>query len=187
MIQLKNWRKIAIWLHRDLGYFFVGMVVIYTISGIALNHRNDWSPSFIVVNQTIETGFTQDQERITQKVIEQCLKENDVRDPYRGHDFPSAYKLKVFTKKGSMLVDLETGTGEYEALKRRPVFYQVNFLHTTSKRAWIWFSDIFCVGLLIITITGTVMRKGRNGMRGRGGLLVGCGILLPILFLFFLS
>lgn len=186
-MSFKNWRKVATWLHRDLGYFFVGMVIIYTISGIALNHRNDWNPSLVVVHQTIETGFTLDQANITQDSIVQCLDDNHVADPYRGHDFPSTYKLKVFTKKGSMLVDLETGTGEYEALKKRPLFYQFNFLHTTSKRAWIWFSDIFCIGLLIITITGIVMRKGRHGIRGRGGWLIAAGVILPIIFLYALS
>jgi len=121
-MSFKNWRKVATWLHRDLGYFFVGMVIIYTVSGIALNHRNDWNPSLVVVHQTIETGFTQDQDSITQERIVKCLEGNHVTDPYRGHDFPSVYKLKVFTKKGSMLVDLESGAGEYEALKRRPVW-----------------------------------------------------------------
>lgn len=182
-MKLKNWRKLATLLHREIGYFFVGMTVVYAISGIALNHRNDWNPSFIVHRQEIETTFGEDHSKITTAAIKKCLADNKLNDPYRGHDFPSQSKLKIFTKKGSLFVHLDTGKGEYEALKRRAVFYQVNFLHTDSRTAWIVFSDIFCVGLLIIAITGTVMRKGRHGMKGRGGWLVAAGIAAPIIFL----
>ena len=185
-MKFKNWRKLATNLHRDFGYFFVGTIIVYAISGIALNHREDWNPSFIVIRKEIETPFRKDRNKITRKAIEACLSEHKIEDPYRAHDFPSALKLKVFTKKGSLFVDLETGSGEYESLKRRALFYQVNFLHTNTNIAWLWFSDIFCGGLLLIAITGTIMRKGRHGLKGRGGWLVAAGIVAPVAFLILL-
>ncbi len=33
-----NWRKWNRWIHRELGFLFFGMTIIYGISGIALNH-----------------------------------------------------------------------------------------------------------------------------------------------------
>ncbi|MDE6692649.1 MAG: peptidase, partial [Muribaculaceae bacterium] len=32
-------------LHRDLGIFFAGIIVIYALSGIFMNHRRDINPS----------------------------------------------------------------------------------------------------------------------------------------------
>ncbi len=45
-----NIRKTLRWLHRDFGYFVVGITFIYTISGIAMNHRQDWNPHYSMVS-----------------------------------------------------------------------------------------------------------------------------------------
>ncbi len=183
-MNFKNWRKTATLLHRDVGYFFAGVVVVYAISGIALNHKEDWDPSFVVERLEVETPYRADnKDTVTRESVTRLLGEKNIGDTYRGHDFPSASKLKVFTKKGSLFVNLDTGTAEYEALKRRPFFYQVNFLHQNPGRAWTFFSDAFCGGLLLVTITGLVMRKGKHGLKGRGGILAALGILVPIVFL----
>jgi uncharacterized protein len=29
-------------IHRDIGYLITGLIIIYTLSGIALNHKYDW-------------------------------------------------------------------------------------------------------------------------------------------------
>jgi hypothetical protein len=46
-----NWRKWNRAIHRDLGYLCFGLTLIYTISGIAMNHIQDWNP-----NYKIESG-----------------------------------------------------------------------------------------------------------------------------------
>ena len=43
----KNWRTQLRALHRDLGFLAVGLTLIYATSGIAVNHINDWNPSFV--------------------------------------------------------------------------------------------------------------------------------------------
>ena len=43
--------------HRDLGYFFSVLILIYCISGIALNHVDDWNPDFIISKKNI--SFTE--------------------------------------------------------------------------------------------------------------------------------
>ena len=40
------WRRWSIVLHRDVGYLAVGLTLAYGISGIAVNHRADWNPSY---------------------------------------------------------------------------------------------------------------------------------------------
>src|SRR5882724_7953122 len=39
-------------LHRDIGYFAVGLTIVYAISGLAVNHLKDWDPNFSQVNRT---------------------------------------------------------------------------------------------------------------------------------------
>ena len=48
-----KWRKWNIAIHRDFGYFFFGMTLIYAISGIALNHLDDWNPKYILTTKNI--------------------------------------------------------------------------------------------------------------------------------------
>ena len=31
-------------LHRDIAYFYVGLLIAFSLSGIILNHRQDWYP-----------------------------------------------------------------------------------------------------------------------------------------------
>jgi hypothetical protein len=35
-----NWRN----LHRDLGYFYIGLIVSFAFSGLLMNHREMWHP-----------------------------------------------------------------------------------------------------------------------------------------------
>ena len=51
-----KWRKWNKAVHRDFGYFFFGMVVIYSLSGIAINHINDWNPNYVVITEDIEVN-----------------------------------------------------------------------------------------------------------------------------------
>lgn len=39
-------RKLLRILHRDFGYFIVGMTIVYGLSGIYLNHRHDFNPDY---------------------------------------------------------------------------------------------------------------------------------------------
>ena len=41
-----NWRLTLRNLHRDFGFFAVGLTVIYALSGLAVNHIGQWDPSF---------------------------------------------------------------------------------------------------------------------------------------------
>ncbi|HQL31599.1 MAG TPA: hypothetical protein PLM67_15390, partial [Thermoanaerobaculales bacterium] len=42
-------RRLVIATHRDVGYFIAGLTVIYAVSGIAVNHIDDWNPSYVDV------------------------------------------------------------------------------------------------------------------------------------------
>ena len=94
--------------------------------------------------------------------------------------------MKVFLKGGSNLqVNVQTGTAVYESVTRRPFLIAVVRLHYNPGQWWTVFADIFAVGLILITVSGIIMLKGKKGIAGRGGIELVAGILIPLAFLFF--
>ena len=46
--------------HRDLAYFFLGLIIAFSISGIFLNHRQSWHPRRYTYNsQEISVSLPQ--------------------------------------------------------------------------------------------------------------------------------
>ena len=99
--------------------------------------------------------------------------------------YPSGNKLNIFIEGGSIQINTLTGEGRVERISKRPVFYQFNFLHYNPGKWWKWFSDIYCIALILVTITGLFIVKGKNGITRRGAILTVIGIILPLLFLLF--
>lgn len=178
-----NFRKINRVLHRDLSYFFAGMVIIYSVSGIALNHLHQWNPNYIISKVEFEANLPADTSAINLEVIEQFTT-----DIYSGqvlsYYYPKPETLKAFVKNGTITFNLTNGSAMLERVERRPIFSQLNFLHYNNPRRW-WtaFSDIFAVALIVITLTGLFIIKGKNGITRRGAILVAAGFILPILAL----
>lgn len=46
MVRIRRLLRI---LHRDFGYFIVGMTVVYGLSGIFLNHQHDFNPNYNII------------------------------------------------------------------------------------------------------------------------------------------
>jgi uncharacterized protein len=178
-----NWRKINRVLHRDFGYFFFGMCIIYGLSGIALNHRHDWNPNYIITQKEVKVNLPEKSERLDRYAVKDILKEIG-EDSYKTH-ITSTNNLRIFIDGGSVNINLTTGEGNLEKIRRRPVFYEVNFLHyNTPRKLWTWFSDIYAGALILISITGLFILKGKNGITRRGAWLTGAGIIIPLILLY---
>lgn len=183
MKKIRKWSRI---LHRDIGYFFFGATVIYALSGIALNHLSDWNPNYTVSVKEFTTELDLNKSDKTKENVLLLLDKIASRDEYKKHYYPEKEKLKIFLQGGSSVeVDTRSGQGLAEFLKRRPLFYQANYLHYNPHRWWTWFSDIFAVALIILAVTGIIIIKGKKGITGRGAWLTTLGILVPLLFLLF--
>jgi uncharacterized protein len=171
--------------HRDIGYFFFGMTIIYAISGIALNHRHQWNPNYIITREEFKTEVSIGPGEADRDYALQKLRELGIDAAYRTH-IMAGMTFRIFVEGGSVSLDLSDGTGFYEIIRKRPFFNQVNFLHYNSPRhLWTWFSDIYAGGLIILAITGLFVLKGKTGITGRGAWLTGAGILIPLIFLYF--
>lgn len=177
-----KWRKWNRAIHRDFGYFFLGMTIIYGLSGIALNHMKDWNPNYVISTWDIET------EPLTQKPdkakIISILEDFDEEDNYKNHYFPSDNRVKIFLEDGTAFIDLYTGKGLMELTKRRMLFREVNYLHYNPIKYWTWYSDIFSGALIILGISGILIPRGSRGITKRGSWLTIVGILIPVIYLF---
>jgi hypothetical protein len=183
MKALRKWSRI---LHRDIGYFFIFTSLIYGISGIALNHMSDWNPNYSVELKHFTTNLDLGNTSFVKTNILKLLDNIDDSDNYKKHYYPNKSQLKIFLKGGSsIIVNVKNGNGTAEYLKRRPVFYESNFLHYNPNRIWTWFSDAFAAALILFSITSLFMVKGKKGIIGRGGIYLVLGIIIPIVFLMF--
>lgn len=178
-----KWRKWNRAIHRDLGYLFFALTVIYALSGIAVNHINDWNPNYIITHRQhsleIPAG-TIDKDKVLA-----MLATIGERDSYKKFYFPNERQLKVFIEGGSLVVDLETGNGVIEKIRRRPVFHLVNYLHYNPGKWWTAVADIYAVGLFLIAVSGLFIMKGSKGITRRGAWLTLAGIIVPLLFILF--
>lgn len=170
--------------HRDIGYLIAGLTIIYSISGIALNHKHDWNPNYIIEQMPVTTSIDLSRENITEELVLEFLDQAGEKDNYKTFYFPAGDKLTVFLQEGTIQYNVKNRTGYIEKVSRRPLLYQFNFLHYNPGKWWKWFSDVFCVALIIVTVTGLFIVKGRNGITRRGAILTAIGIILPLLFLF---
>lgn len=181
-----TFRKWSRTIHRDLSYFFAGMVIIYAISGIFMNHRDSINPNYTVTRQEfrIEEDLSE-KSKVNDQLIISILEPLDEADNFTKFYYPAPNQIKVFLKGGSSLViNTATGAAVYEGVKKRPLVSDFVKLHFNPGKWWTWFADAFAVSLIIITITGVVMVKGPKGLWGRGGIEMVLGILVPIIFLF---
>jgi hypothetical protein len=175
--KLRRW-NIA-W-HRDLGYFFSTLIIIYCISGIALNHIGDWNPDFIIYKKSIKLPATYTRPQVNDKLIADFSKQVE-EDTYRVFDFPTDNQVKIYYDNATLHINLEKGTGAYEKVVKRHLFYETNVIHRNSLKGWKWVSDIFAVMLIIISITGLFILKGKYGFRRRGIWIMAAGLLLPLI------
>lgn len=177
-------RKLNRVTHRDIGYLITGMTIIYALSGIALNHKHDWNPNYLVDQKQFATEIEFTRDTSNEERVKELLIEIGEDKKYKTSYYPKGDLLTIFLVGGTVQINTQTGIGYSELVSKRPVFYQANFLHYNPGVWWKWFSDIFCVALILVTITGLFIIKGKNGITGRGAILTAIGVILPLLFLF---
>jgi len=180
----KKLRKFNRATHRDLGYFFVALILVYALSGIAINHINDWNPSYVLHTETYDIKADVSKE-LDKKYVKEILKDVGVKNSYRKHYITSDGDCKVFVKNGLVTINMKSGLVSSEITQRRVVFHAVNWLHYNPNAVWKWISDIFAGALIILAISGMFILKGKNGLKWRGAILIIAGVVLPLVFLYF--
>lgn len=121
-------RKLNRIVHRDLGYFFTGMILIYCITGIFLNHARDWNPYYYTKVDRIAFTLPIDTNRISRELIIEKLAGND-EFSVKSYYYPEPGTVKIFLKNGTITAQLGTDSALVEQSFRRPLLYQLNLMH----------------------------------------------------------
>jgi hypothetical protein len=175
-----KWRPWLRALHRDIGYFVVGLTFIYALSGLAVNHIADWDPSFHQIDRTHELGaaLSGTDEQIKQHVLGRLGIDEAPREVYR-----AGQALEIVFDRRTLHVDTASGRVVEEGQEPRLFLRLANWLHLNrGKKAWTIVADSYAVFLLFLATSGLFMIPGRKGLLGRGALIALLGALVPALY-----
>lgn len=175
-------------IHRDFAYFYLGLIIAFSFSGIFLNHRRDWHPRRYTYSATEITipAVGQPDSIVNDAFIEAFTKTQGIKDNLRRF-VVDKNQLSISYEKHDVKIDLSTGKGKIEEYRTTPVLGQMTQLHVDTSKWWIYYSDLFGIGMLVIAFTGMFIQKGENSFRSRGWKLALIGIIFPLIFLFLLS
>jgi uncharacterized protein len=179
---LRRWNNA---IHRDLGYFFFGMTIIYALSGIILNHfksgdfiHPDYSKRYEQFNIPLQPGIVADK-AFALKALSRVHEEDHFKSFVSGNGY-----IDIFFTNGSLYVDLITGKAELEKKTPRYVLREFNLLHYNSIKNWFtWFSDAYAVGLILLAVSGLFVLRGKNGLKWRGAVLALIGVIIPAIII----
>lgn len=179
-----GWRWWFHVIHRDAGYLCVGLVLVYAISGIAVNHVADWNPSYAITRWDDAIGPVAHGDTVDDAVAGEVLARLSLPREWLTLFQPGPHQLRIVRENHTIDVQLDSGRVEHSVVAERPVIHATNVLHLNHQKGlWTWVADAFAVALAALAITGMFLLKGRNGITGRGLWLVGAGVLLPLGFL----
>lgn len=161
-----------------------GLTIIYSISGIAVNHVSDWNPNYIITKDTLSVPSGIDSTMSSEDLVKSLINNFTVSDTVKSYFRSSPYSIDIFFEGKTLSTNFRKNIVTLETVENRTIIRETNFLHLNNpKKLWTWIADIFAVGLIILAITGIFMIKGKKGITGRGKWFVLIGILIPILFL----
>ena len=182
MAERARWRPPLRALHRDAGYLAVGLTVVYALSGLAVNHVADWDPSFVSYERVVSVPvpLPAGDAEAARAVLAALAVDAQPREVYRA----SPTQLEVALDKRALHIDTQTGRVVDEGQRPRFFLRAANWLHLNrGKRGWRWFADAYAVMLLFLALSGLFMLPGRRGLGGRGAILAGVGVLVPLVYL----
>src|SRR5882672_6895465 len=116
--------------HRDLAYFFLGLIIAFSISGIFLNHRQSWHPRRYVYNsKEINIPIPAGKEAITDEFIADFTKSQNIEDNLRRFAVDDKNTLRISYASNDVQIDITTGVGKIESYRVTPLLGQMTQLH----------------------------------------------------------
>jgi len=176
-------KNFSYWLrgiHRNLGFFMVGLCLVYGVSGFMLNHMDGKDPAFKTTEIRVELKKGMDADAITAEwntdsELPHLKKVIRIDDKH----------FRIMLEGGIGIYNSLTGVTEYETHEKRFVIYWLNRLHSNRINGWSPMGDFFAFSLVFFAISGLFMVKGKNGIVGKGKWYLLVGLLIPILYVIF--
>lgn len=176
------WRAWLRAIHRDVGYLLVGLTFVYALSGLAVNHIDDWNANYIEWDRTHELPEgvpTDDDEAAAKAVLTQLGIEQPPTEIYRIDE----RELEILIDDRTLNVRFDTHKIQDRGRSDRFFIRAANWLHLNrGKQAWTYIADGYAFLLLFLATSGMFMIKGKKGLIGRGAILVALGSAIPILY-----
>ena len=178
----RSWRRWIVAFHRDAGYLCAALTLIYAVSGVAVNHIQDWNPNYRIVREErrFEPIPVTSKEELAARLVERLGLEGPPKDAFRSRP----ERIALFYDGWSVEADVAAGTAVIEKPRERAFFFDVNFLHLNRARGlWTWIADLYAGALAFLALSGIFILKGRQGLAGRGKWLLVAGLAVPLAFL----
>jgi hypothetical protein len=175
----RRWNRI---IHRDVGYFCVALTLVYAVSGIAVNHIDDWNPNYVVAREErrFEPVSVSDQETMVLQLVSRLALPGPPKASFRRNP----EQIQLFYDGWSVVADAPAGTATIERTRRRFLLFDANYLHLNRpKGLWTWAADIYAGLLGLLAVTGIFILHGRQGLGGRGKWFILAGLAVPVVFL----
>ena len=158
-------------LHRDIGFLILGLIVIYSISGIVLTFR--------------DTNFLKTERQVEQQ-LEPNLQENELEETLRMRRFSVESEGTEIIDFGIGTYSKETGLATYTVYELPVILEKFNDLHKTmSSGAASPFTTILGFLLLFMAVSSFWMFKTTTPHFKRGMILTAVGIIASIALLIF--
>jgi len=159
-------------LHRNIGFFILGFIIIYTFSGITLIFRDT---DFLKHEKKVKVTLPAETKP---SELGQALKLREVRITETKEDV-------VYFQGGSF--NQKTGEAEYTIKELIFPFNKFTNLHKTpSKNPFHWFTLIIGVLLLFMAVSSFWMFTTRTKQFKKGMYTVFAGVILSVIILFFI-
>jgi uncharacterized protein len=178
-----NKKNIVKWLrilHRDLGYFFVGITLVYGISGIIMiQKKHGQDPAYATINEQLQLPKHLDEASFV------SYWDKEIHRYELNRVFSDHHKIKVFLVGGIGEYDAQSGLLAFEVYKRKPFVHFINRMHFNQIKGWTFFAYFFAASLIFFAISGIFIVSGKNGFMKRGIWFMAAGLLLVIIFMWF--
>ncbi|MEZ0373790.1 MAG: PepSY-associated TM helix domain-containing protein [Candidatus Sericytochromatia bacterium] len=183
----RPWQFYNILVHRYLGYLFLGITVVYAISGLAVNHIEDWNPNYISVKHHVIMARPADPQQLSGMDGTRLFQQLQLKHPFNPENvfYPDPGTIEILISESEKIrIDTASWRAEHELTRRRPALHLFNFLHLNEpKKGWTLYADVYAVALLAIALTGLFMKKGKKGAWGEAGIWTLAGMVLPVILI----
>lgn len=153
-------------LHRDIGFFVIGLTVIYCISGILLIYRDtNFLRSELLIERTLEAGLSEDR-------LLQTLK-------LKGAKITGVDESEIRFSGGTY--NQESGEVSYVTKEYSQPFRAINQVHKApSQDSKHWFMVLYAISLLFLALSSFYMYRPGTTYFKRGIIIALAGSIASI-------